>query len=140
MKLNFEDLTAITCPLSMLGEDTKNRLRNCGGPWEEWHPDGFWVETHRPIWHEAYVHRQAPRQLRQPSVQWDMMENWVQAVAMDLNGDVCMYDSRPFFTEEMWFFNGEKFAPLHTKHGLGCPYDPGEVDWTQSLVMRKREQ
>lgn len=143
---HYDDLTAIVCPWSMLNEDTQRRLRDCGGPWEAWHAaEACWKRVYdTPGWGRMGCYRQAPRPLRQPSVQWDMMEDWVKAVAMDEDGKVHLFSSAPTPLDGGWWLGRGPVAGcsalLPTRHGPGCPYDPGEVPWQQSLVVRPKEE
>ena len=42
--VHFDDLTKINVPFGLLDEDTKQRLRDCGGPWECYYSYGNWGE------------------------------------------------------------------------------------------------
>ena len=58
-KMHFDDLTKITCPLGMLDEDTRKRLRSWEHEWEGF--DGTdWYEAVCPGWYNDVTYRAKP--------------------------------------------------------------------------------
>lgn len=60
------DLTKITTPFGLLDEDTQKALRECGGPWECYHTNG-WEDLVDPNWFPNVAYRQKPQPPKPPS-------------------------------------------------------------------------
>jgi hypothetical protein len=59
--IHFDDLTAINVPLAMLDDDTRERLKAHGGPWDVWECSWeTWKKNPHPIWWGGLIYRVKP--------------------------------------------------------------------------------
>jgi hypothetical protein len=136
-RLHFDDLTKITCPPGMLDDDTFNRLRAYDGPLQWW-VGNQWLRTsvrRSPDYlrQSGIVLRAEPAPLRPLIVPWHVLDDWIQWVARNENGEVWGYKSEPCASYLVGWQRGHRAIRLDD---LIKGIDPGTVDWRDSLIRR----
>jgi hypothetical protein len=132
-KMHFDDLTKITAPFGLLDDDTQDRLMAHGGPFEFF--AGYDWRTVEPTWIVDVTYRAAPKDLTKPDVPWDMLADWVNYVARDMDGEIYGYEEKPEIpSRKHWW--AETHAGKSVEFGRILKIDPGTCDWKDSLVTR----
>jgi len=134
VKLHFDDLTKITCPIGLLDDATFIRLteHSINHGCQRWSSNG-WVTIRSPLLYSDAVYRAAPRTM--PVYPWAAMHERIKWCAVDANGEAYGYEYTPDNINSIWRASGEHFRIDRVFAG----YKPGTVDWQDSLQARPEE-
>ena len=133
------DLTKITTPFGLLDPETQAALLESGGPYEFYvgSDDGPEWAAIPPSWEKsmardkAMIYRVKPAPFTPPSIDWSHVSGDFNWLAVDRDGRAWLSGEKPTMRSTYWS------APTrHYPANVFASFDPGTVDWRDSLIMR----
>lgn len=129
------DLTKITTPFGLLDAETQEALRahQASGGWVQLYWNGTWRKVKHPAltWHCTY--RAAPEPLRPMTIPWDVLQPQWKWAARNRCGVLSLFTDRPVSDVITWY---AREGWSNAIDGVLAGFDPGTVDWKDSLQER----
>ena len=93
--------------------------------------DGEWECNSGSRLYPDRIYRLAPEPLRPMTPPWEVLPEWVQAVARDMDQGTWGYDAAPDVGHNVWLIVRGRAINL-----TDFRFDRGNMPWNESLVLR----
>jgi len=133
------DWTKNRIPWGLLTEEEQADFSAAPGDVFFYQSADCWGRKKADIHSDASTYRKIPPAKTKPSVPWHALSDDVVAVARDKNGRCFAFTKRAPFLQTsagMWVVMQPQNEAYHLPAKFFRDFDPGDCDWTDSLVLR----